>query len=138
MAAHIQNVIVSAQTTIQFKVHLLIKSAEFLSGVCGDVSTHLSKVASMHAQSTVGEVAAALKIQQDIMMRIAERAATRDKAVALKAKHEMLKAVAQELVKVSGEVAGSLSTMARVAAGTVQLLMPLLIKNSSALVITTC
>jgi hypothetical protein len=140
MAAHIQNVIVSAQTTIQFKVHLLIKSAEFLSGVCGDVSTHLSKVASMHAQSTVGEVAAALKIQQDIMMRIAERvkAATRDKAVALKAKHEMLKAVAQELVKVSGEVAGSLSTMARVAAGTVQLLMPLLIKNSSVLVITTC
>lgn len=129
-AAHIQSVIFSAQATIQFKVHLLIKTAEFLSGVCGEVSTHLSKVASINAQTAAGDVAAALKIQQDVLIRIAERvkAASHDKAMAIRAKQDTLKAVAQELVKVSGEIAGSMSAMARVAAGTAQLLIPLLLK----------
>jgi hypothetical protein len=128
-AAHIQSVVVSAQTTIQFKVHLLIKSAEFLSAVCGEVSTHLSKVAIVHAQTAAGDVAAALKIQQDVLLRIAGRvkACAADKAMEIKAKQETLKAVAHEFVKISGEIAGSMATMAKVAAGTAQLLIPILL-----------
>ncbi|OEL16559.1 Long-chain-fatty-acid--AMP ligase FadD29 [Dichanthelium oligosanthes] len=119
MVKHVEIIINSVKIAVQLKAALLIKSAEFMNAMAGEVSMHLTKVAQAHAQVAAGECVAALKLQQEILKKASERckAVSHDVAMTHKARQEMLKAVAHDLVKAAGDIALSMRTMAEAAAG---------------------
>nr|CAB3477718.1 unnamed protein product [Digitaria exilis] len=119
MVKHIEIIINSVKIAIQLKAALLVKSAEFMSAMAGEVSVHLTKVAQAHAQVAAADCVAALKLQQEILKKASEscKAITNDVAATHKARQEMLKGVAHDLVKAAGDIALSMKTMAEVAAG---------------------
>lgn len=119
MVKHIEIIINSVKLVVQLKAALLIKSAEFMSAMAGEVSMHLTKVAQAHAQVAAADCVAALKIQQDILRKASEscKAISHDVAMTHKARQEMLKGVAHDLVKAAGDIAASMRIMAEAAAG---------------------
>lgn len=119
MVKHIETIVSSVKIAIHLKLILLIKSAEFMSAMAGEVAAQITKVAQAHANAAAGDVVAALKLQQEILKKTTDhcRAVSHDAAMAQKAKFEMLKSVAHDLCKVAGDIAISMSKMAEVAAG---------------------
>ena len=119
MVKHIEIIINSVKLVVQLKAALLIKSAEFMTAMAGEVSMHLTQVAQAHAQAAATNCVAALKLQQEILRKASERcrAVSQDVAMTHKARQEALNGVAHDLVKVAGDIAASMRTMAEAAAG---------------------
>ena len=119
MVKHIEIIINSVKLVVQLKAALLIKSAEFMTAMAAEVSMHLTQVAQAHAQAAATNCVAALKLQQEILKKACERcrAVSQDVAMTHKARQEALNGVAHDLVKVAGDIAASMRTMAEAAAG---------------------
>jgi hypothetical protein len=119
MVKHIEIIINSVKLVVQLKAALLIKSAEFMSTMAAEVSMHLTKVAQAHAQVAAADCVATLKIQQDILRKAAEtcKVISHDVALTHKARLDMMKSVAYDLVKAAGDIATSMRIMAEAAAG---------------------
>nr|CAB3473504.1 unnamed protein product [Digitaria exilis] len=66
--------------------------------MAGEVSVHLTKVAQAHAHVAAADCVAALKRQQEILKKASEGSTH-------KARQEMLKGVAHDLVKAAADIA---------------------------------
>lgn len=119
MVKHIEGIVASVRFAFHLKVLLLIKSAEFMMAMAGEVAENMAKVSKQHASVACDDIVAALRLQQEFLKKTTEhcKAISTDVAMAQKAKVEMLKGVAHDLCKVAGDIAASLSALAEVAAG---------------------
>lgn len=117
MVKHIETIASSAKIALHLKLVLLIKSAEFMRAMAGEVADQMFVVSQQHASVAAADIVAALRFQQEILKKAAERckAISSDVAMAQKMKHEMLKGVAHDLCNVAGNIAISMSSMAEMA-----------------------
>jgi len=73
MVKHIQTIVVSPQIALQMKLVLLIKSAEFMRAMAGDVADQMTIVGQQHPTVASADIVAALRLQQEILKKAAER-----------------------------------------------------------------
>jgi len=119
MVKHIEGIVANVRFAFHLKLMLLIKSAEFMRAMAGEVAEQMTIVGKQHASVAAADIIAALRLQQEILKKTTERCKviSTDAAMAQKAKIEMLKGVAHDLCTVAGDIAISMSSLAEVAAG---------------------
>lgn len=119
MVKHIQTIVVSPQIALQMKLVLLIKSAEFMRAMAGDVADQMTIVGQQHPTVASADIVAALRLQQEILKKAAERckAISLDAAMPENEKYELVKGVARDLSTVAGNIAISMSSLAEDAVG---------------------
>lgn len=119
MVKHIEGIVANVKFAFHLKVMLLIKSAEFMMTMAGQVAEQMTLVCKHHPTVAAEDTIKALRLQQDVLKKTTERckAAATDAAMAQKAKIEMLNGVAKDLCAVAGDIAISMSSLAEGAAG---------------------